>query len=82
MVRDLAVCTEMKREDTALNTINQNNMADLFLIDVLMWMFLSSLVILVPLAITEEIVQKLPDSNKFKKWWRRNIISHFPYDSY
>jgi len=57
-------------------------MADLFLIDVLMWMFLSSLVILVPLAITEEIVQKLPDSNKFKKWWRRNVIGRFPYDSY
>ena len=82
MVRDLVVYTEMIREDTVLNTIKQNNMADLFLIDVLMWMFLSSLVILVPLAITEEIVQKLPDSNKFKKWWRRNIISHFPYDSY
>lgn len=68
--------------DTALNTIKQNNMADLFLIDVIMWMFLSSLAILVPLALTEEIVQKLPASNKFKKWWRKNMVSEFPYDSY
>ena len=72
MVGDLVACTEMRREDTALNTIKQNNMADLFLINVLMWMFLISLAIFVPLAITEEIVQKLPASNKFKKWWRKN----------
>jgi len=72
----------MRTASTVLNTIKQNNMSDLFLIDVLMWMFLSSLAIIIPLAITEEIVQKLPASNKFKKWWRKNVISEFPYDSY
>jgi len=82
MVKDLVECIRMRTASTVLNTIKQNNMSDLFLIDVLMWMFLSSLAIIIPLAITEEIVQKLPASNKFKKWWRKNVISEFPYDSY
>lgn len=57
-------------------------MSDLFLIDVLLYMFLISLGLIISLAITEEIVQKLSASNKFKKWWRKNVISEFLYDSY
>lgn len=56
-------------------------MKALFIIDILMWMFLTGMVLITILAIGEEIANKLPDS-KFKRWWRKHIIGDFPYDSY
>jgi len=51
------------------------------LIDILMWLFFSAVILIVFLIIGDSIATKFTRS-KFSKWWRRHIISHFPYDSY
>jgi len=79
MAKDLVVCTEMKRADTVLFIIKRNNMETL--IDILMWLFFSAVILIVFLIIGDSIATKFTRS-KFSKWWRRHIISHFPYDSY
>jgi hypothetical protein len=78
MVRDLVVCTEMKRADIALFIIKRNNMETI--IDILMWLFFSATVIVVFLIIGDGIATKFPKS-RFKKWWRSHIVSENPYDS-
>lgn len=57
-------------------------MNTLFLIDVIMWMFLVCFGFIIFTIIGEAIAKKLPDTNKFKKWWRKHMVSDYPYDSY
>lgn len=44
---------------------------------VLISMLVSVVIILCVFSAEEFIIQKLPDTNKFKKWWRNNVIGVF-----
>jgi len=51
------------------------------IIDVLMWFFLASTVLIGFLILGEVIASKNPKT-KFYKWWRKHVVSDKQYDSY
>jgi len=69
----------MKEVGTQVFIIKQNNMETI--IDILMWLFLLTTILIVFLIIGDGIATNFPRS-RFNKWWRDNIVSENPYDSY
>ena len=44
------------------------------MIDILVWLFVISTLTFVVTIIGENIAENLPPENRFRQWWRRNII--------
>ncbi len=51
------------------------------IIDIIMWFFLASTVLIGFLILGEAIASRNKKS-KFYKWWREKVVSDKPYDSY
>jgi hypothetical protein len=44
------------------------------MINVILWFFFGATVGIILLMVLENQVEDLPPSNKFKAWWRKNVI--------
>jgi len=69
----------MKTVGTQVFIIKPNNMETI--IDIIMWFFLAS-TILIGFLILGEAIASRNKKSKFYKWWREKVVSDKPYDSY
>lgn len=46
---------------------------------ILLYLMLAFAILISLVIVGETIVQRLPDSHRFSKWWKRNIIDKDPY---
>jgi|688.fasta_scaffold2758638_1 hypothetical protein len=51
------------------------------MVNSLVWLFGIALVCFVFLIVCENIAENLPPENKFRKWWRNNVIGDDDFDN-